>query len=239
MPMNRNRMRLYTLWLFSLLCLMTACGDDDYYYPSVKLEFVTISAGADGSIKSLIPDKGDALTVSADRTGSSINPNTQRRVLSNYEVDAKGTAVIYSLQSLTTPEPRPATDPSFEGGLKFDPVNVTSIWLGRDYLNMILKLKVDLNSDKKHTFGMIEESVEADGDEKVVTLSLFYDADGDAENYNRNAYISVPLAKYVDKENPGQTIRVKFKYHTYDKNGEVVESDKYCDPGFEYVPDGI
>ena len=33
-------------------------------------------------------------------------------------------------------------------------------------------------------FGMIEESVEAEGDETVVTLSLFHDANGDEENYN-------------------------------------------------------
>ena len=36
---------------------MTACGDDDYYYPSVKLEFVTVEAGEDGRIQTLIPDR--------------------------------------------------------------------------------------------------------------------------------------------------------------------------------------
>ena len=117
-----------------------------------------------------------------------------------------------------------------------DPVDVTSIWLGRDYLNMILNVKININSGKQHVFGMIEESVEVEGDETVVTLSLFHDANGDEENYNRRAYISVPLTKYVDEENPHQTIRIKFKYHTTDKNGVVVESSKYCDPGFEYVP---
>lgn len=129
-----------------------------------------------------------------------------------------------------------ADDPAFEGGLKYDPVDVTSIWLGRDYLNMILNVKININSGKQHVFGMIEESVEVEGDETVVTLSLFHDANGDEENYNRRAYISVPLTKYVDEENPHQTIRIKFKYHTTDKNGVVVESSKYCDPGFEYVP---
>ena len=149
-----NKVKLHTLWLLGMLFLMTACGDDDYYYPSVKLEFVTVKAGADGLIQSLLPDKGELLTVAKDRTGST----------------------------------------------------------------------------------MIEESVEAEGDETVVTLSLFHDANGDEENYNRRAYISVPLTKYVDEENPHQTIRIKFKYHTTDKNGVVVESSKYCDPGFEYVP---
>ena len=51
--------KLYMIWLWGLLLLMAACGDDDYYYPSVKMEFVTIEAGDDGRIRTLIPDKGD------------------------------------------------------------------------------------------------------------------------------------------------------------------------------------
>lgn len=59
-----NKVKLHTLWLLGMLFLMTACGDDDdYYYPSVKLEFVTVKAGADGLIQSLLPDKGELLTV--------------------------------------------------------------------------------------------------------------------------------------------------------------------------------
>ena len=55
--------------------------------------------------------------------------------------------------------------------------------------------------------------------------------------YNRRAYLSVPLDKYADAENPGQKITIKFKYYTYDKDGTAIESGKYCNPGFEYVPD--
>ena len=53
-----KRRKLHVVWLWGLLFLMTACGDDDYYYPSVKLEFVTVEAGEDGRIQTLIPDKG-------------------------------------------------------------------------------------------------------------------------------------------------------------------------------------
>ena len=55
-----KRRKLHVIWLWGLLFLMTACGDDDYYYPSVKLEFVTVEAGEDGRIQTLIPDKGEA-----------------------------------------------------------------------------------------------------------------------------------------------------------------------------------
>lgn len=160
-----NKVKLHTVWLLGMLFLMTACGDDeDYYYPPVKLEFVTVKAGADGLIKSLLPDKGKLLTVSKDRTGSSISPNTARRVISNYEVNSDdATAVIYSLHSVVAPEPKEATDPAFEGGLKYDPVNVTSIWMGRNYLNMILNVKIDINSGKQHVLGWSKRALSQRG----------------------------------------------------------------------------
>ena len=230
-----NKVKLHTLWLLGMLFLMTACGDDDYYYPSVKLEFVTVEAGEDGRIQTLIPDKGEVLTVSEDRTGSTISPNTSRRVMSNYEVlSGENTATIYSLQSLIVPVPKPEDDPVYKDGIKQDPVEVVSIWLGRDYLNMILNLKV--NGGKQHVFGIVEDLSEFETN-GTVNMLLYHDANGDEEYYNRRAYLSVPLDKYADAENPGQKITIKFKYYTYDKDGTAIESGKYCNPGFEYVPD--
>ena len=229
--------KLHIVWFWGLLLLMSACGEDDYYYPSVKLEFVTVKAGTDGSIQTLIPDNGEALTVSKDRTGSAISPNTSRRVMSNYETLSNGhtaTAVIYSLQSLVTPTPKPADDPTYRDGLKHDPVDVVSIWLGRGYLNMILNLKV--NGGKQHVFGIVEDLSEFETN-GTVNMLLYHDANGDEEYYNRRAYLSVPLDKYADAENPGQKITIKFKYYTYDTDGTAIESGKYCNPGFEYVPD--
>ena len=121
----------------------------------MKLEFVTVEAGEDGRIQTLIPDKGEVLTVSEDRTGSTISPNTSRRVMSNYEVlSGENTATIYSLQSLITPVPKPEDDPVYKDGIKLDPVEMVSIWLGRDYLNMILNLKI--STGKGHVFGIVE-----------------------------------------------------------------------------------
>ena len=197
----------------------------------------SVKAGTDGSIQTLIPDNGEALTVSKDRTGSAISPNTSRRVMSNYETLSNGhtaTAVIYSLQSLVTPTPKPADDPTYKDGLKHDPVDVVSIWLGRGYLNMILNLKV--NGGKQHVFGIVEDLSEFETN-GTVNMLLYHDANGDEEYYNRRAYLSVPLDKYADAENPGQKITIKFKYYTYDKDGTAIESGKYCNPGFEYFPD--
>ena len=207
-----KRRKLHVIWLWGLLFLMTGCGDDDYYYPSVKLEFVTVEAGEDGRIQTLIPDKGEALPVAEDRTGSTIAANISRRVMSNYEVLPDGSAAtIYSLQSLIVPVPKPEDDPVYKDGIKQDPVEVVSIWLGRDYLNMILNLKV--STGKGHTFGIVE----------------------DVSELKTNGIVNM-LAQYIDEEHPGRTINIKFKYCTYDKDGSAVVSEKYCDPGFDYTP---
>lgn len=232
-----KRFCLYVTLLLGLLSLIASCGEDEYDYPSVRLEFVTVKAGADGHIQSLVPDKGTQLQVLEDRTKSSVAPNASRRVVSNYEVvstDGVSAARIYSLQNVVTPEPKLADDPAFAGGLKTDPVGMTSIWMGRDYLNMILNVKV--KGGKTHVFGIVEEGVEETDAETIVTLTLFHNGNGDEEYYNRPAYISVPLTKYAIEESD-KAIRIKFKYHTYGKNGESMESDKYCQPGFEYVWD--
>lgn len=220
-----RRRKLHSIWLWGLLVLMTACGEDDYYYPSVKLEYVTIEAGEDGRIQTLLPDKGASLPVLEDRTGSSISPNTSRRVMSNYEV-VSGGVKIYSLQSLITPVPKPEDDPVYENGVKTDPVEVVSIWLGRDYLNMILNLKV--STGKGHTFGIVEDTSELET-KGIVDMLLYHDANSDEEYYNRRAYISVPLAQYIDRENPEQ---IKIKFNTCKKDGSV---DKYYE--FDYIPE--
>ena len=151
-----KKTKLHLAWLWGLLLLITtsSCGnDDDYYYPSVKLEYVTVQADEDGRIHTLIPDKGEPLPVSEDRTASTILPNESKRVISNYETLSEGeqsTAVIYSIQALPTPKPQPADAPDFRDGIKTDPVDLVSIWMGKNYLNLILNVKAD---DKQHVFG--------------------------------------------------------------------------------------
>lgn len=228
-----------TLFFPILALLLCSCGDEEYYYPSVKLEFVTVEAGDDGAIRTLVPDKGEVLPVSEDKTASVITPNTTRRVLSNYEtLSGTGTAVIYSLQSLATPMPKPVDDPAYKDGVKTDPVEMVSIWMGRDYLNMILNFKIGAGG-KGHVLGMVEDvtDLQTDG---AVGLLLYHDANSDAEYYNRRAYVSVPLSQYVDEGNPGRTIKIKFKYYTYDTGDDEMESDELGVYGiyeFDYTPE--
>ena len=225
------------IWLLGLLILTASCKEEEYYYPSVRLEFVTVKAGSDGKLQLLVPDRGSSLQVVEDLTQSSLGYNSSKRVMSNYEMvtldDGSSAAKIYSLQSVVAPEPKKIDDPAFQGVIKTDPVSVTGIWIGGNYLNMILTLKV--KGGKQHIFGIVEEAIEERETERIVFLSLFHNASGDEEYYDRRAYISVPLTKYHVAE-VNKAIKIKFRYHTYDKDGHVIESDRYCNPGFEYVP---
>ncbi len=111
-----------------------------------------------------------------------------------------------------------ADDPAFEGGLKYDPVDVASIWLGRDYLNMILNVKLNVNGGKQHVFRHSWKYLSEFETNGTVNMLLYHDANGDEEYYNRRAYLLCSAINNIaDAENPGQKITIKFKYYTYDK----------------------
>lgn len=151
---------LYGLMLL-LATLFASCGDDDdYYYPSVKLEFLTAYSGADGTLQSVQTDDGARYTVLADDSGTRINADSLVRVISNYGLETAadgGEGVrLYALSKAIAPLPKPAD--SFKDGVKTKPADVTSIWLGCGYLNMVLSVK----QQAVHTLGFVEDEVTVD-----------------------------------------------------------------------------
>ena len=218
-----------------LLCLC-AC-EDDYHYPSVQLEYVTVASNEQGAAQTIIPDKGGSLDVSFDKTGSTLTPSSYTRVLSYYEVPSSdtSTAIIYTMQSLLTPTPVALEDFTVNNEFRCDPIEVFTIWLGRDYLNMRLTMDT---ADKSltHVFAVciIDESYDTDtsGETiKSVTLSLYHDADGDTGVYSRTAYMSIPLYTLLDLDNPDQPINVGFVYSNEDGTQYT-----YSTNGFTYTP---
>ena len=199
-------MRIWTLHivlsvLFSVF--LFSCNEDDGApYPSVRLEFLTAESGADGRLQTLVTDKGERLVVA---------------------VGGRKEIRIYALANTVSPVPLPAGE--FRNGLKFDPVDMLSIWMGRDYLNMTLSIRAQ---NARHTFHFIQESVERDAvtGKLKVHLMLYHDDGGDVEAYAKRAYVSVPLRQYTS--DIGESVIIYFSFHTYD--GEVQTYQ------FEYVP---
>ena len=220
---------LCTLWL-------TACSDgNDYYYPSVKQEFLTAEAGENGALRRVQTDQGIWLSVKEDRSQTLAEPGELVRIVSNYE-QIESSVCLYGVLKTIAPQPQPAE--KFEEGLHTEPAAVTSIWMGWDYLNLILAVR----QQGKHAFHFIEQEVTEPDAQGVVTvgLMLYHEVQPDAlEDYSKRAYASVPLRQYV-KEGV-RKVKVHFSLQTdrafdepYEKpDSEIGEVVTYS---FEYIP---
>lgn len=214
-------------WLLPLLlCLLAACGDDDYHYPSVKLEFLTAMSGADGYLQSVVTDEGKTYQVVEDATHTQLDANASVRIISNYEpaVGADGTTGVklYALSGVPSYAPKPADQ--FKDGVVTDPADIMSIWMGYNFLNMTLEVR----ENGAHAFNFIEDKVTVDAATGCsdVYLTLYHDAKEDMQSYSRRAYASIPLYQYAVEG--VQKVTIHFSLHTY--SGDIKTYD------FEYNP---
>ena len=153
-----------TLFLF-VLCLCYGCSkEEEYYYPSVKLEFLTATTNQKGTIEQVVTDSGKAYHVQNDGSNLKLPADTLLRIVTNYE-EVEGGVKLYGAAVPISNIPIPVTE--FEEALVHDPASIQSIWMGRDYLNMILQVKAQ---NKKHTFHFIEQEATLNeaGDELFV-----------------------------------------------------------------------
>lgn len=220
---------MWKLFLFQLLLCMvafTSCKEDEYVYPPVKLEFLTALSGGNGSLQSLLTDGGERLSVEEDRTQTKIGANSMQRVISNYVQSGAGGAKIYALATVVSPVPEPEGSEIFKDGIKTDPAEVQSIWMGLDYLNIVLLVK---GQDGKHFFHFVKEKEYLnEKGKKCIDILLYHDAGNDMPAYTRRTYVSVPLRQYANGIN--DEIIIKFSY--YNTKGER----KSWDELFRYIP---
>ena len=185
------------LW-FLLLGLLSACGSDDYHYPSVPLEYLSATTGADGTLTQVTTDAGESWPVLSDRSTFRSTPDSLLRIVSNYLIttDATGRqgAELYAVRKAIAPLPKPAEE--FPQGIKRDGVELISSWMGHGYFNLVLSVK---QQSKTHRFHFVEQEVSCDEASGRCRLSLllYHDADQDVEAYSARAYLSVPLSPYL------------------------------------------
>ncbi|MDR1003573.1 MAG: hypothetical protein LBL97_00975 [Prevotellaceae bacterium] len=181
------------------LLLFAACHDDEYHYPPVRLEFLTATTGSDGALHSVLTDNGQSFAVLEDASNTRTTPDTLLRIVSNYEQQTDNGVKLYAVAAAVAPLPRPAA--SFPEGVKRSPASVTSIWMGLNYLNILLDVKAQ---DKRHSFGFVEEENTLDpvAGTRTVRLSLYHDDNGDRQAYSQRAYLSIPLQSYLEAHTP-------------------------------------
>lgn len=203
----------FCLCCLFIMVLLSGCDDDGYKgtYPSVVLEFATVQADDKGHLAFLLTDEQEVLLVLEDRTQTKIEPREQKRVVCNYEmVESKEGIIIYSLSGTLTSSPVPRKELEVE--LKENPVSVQSSWLGSDFLNLIMQIRVA--DARKHKFSFIEDNYFTDGTTSQVDLVLYHDDGGDEFAHTDRAYFSVPLHKYLNNERVTE-IKISFSYFDY------------------------
>ncbi len=206
------------LLLLLLPALLGACKDDDYEYPSVKMEFLTAASGNDGLIATILPDKGSQMNVVQDRSNGKFEVNSTKRIIANYaEVAAESgntpNALIYAWAAVIAAQPEPAS--AFKDGVKVDPADILSIWMGRDYLNIILQVK---SQNGKHTLHFVNtgEGTDEQTGRPFVDLLLYHDANNDVQATTKRVYLSIPLESFAVA---GETVDIRFSLNTY--SGEL------------------
>jgi hypothetical protein len=189
-------MKKYCRGLFVVVmsCLLSSCGDDDYHYPSVKQDFLTVFSNAEGRLESALADGDEAFRIVENLSGlQQVNADTAIRVVANYETMVTDNEVadvkLYALLQTISPVPLAADE--FKEGVKTEPSEMQSIWLGHDFLNVIVKVK----QQGKHLFHFVEEGVSVDegSGRAKVRLTLYHDVTGTVLDYGKRAYLSVPL----------------------------------------------
>ncbi|MDO4162828.1 MAG: NigD-like C-terminal domain-containing protein [Bacteroides sp.] len=216
----------FCVLLLSLLSMLTSCGDDDYYYPSVKLEFLTAYSGSDGTFTSILTDEGDTYAVATDASGTVVTPDSIVRIVSYYEVQTDDAGAVegvklYSLAKAIAPIPQTAD--KFEDGVETAPASIRSIWLGYNYLNILLGVK----QQGTHTLHFVEDEVTTDDDgQPVVSLLLYHGVTSEVEDYTKTAYLSVPLQQYAT--DGVEKVTIRFTLYTDDDETSTHE--------FTYTP---
>lgn len=148
-----------TMVLLLCMLLWEGCKEEDYVYPSVVTEFIGAQTDSDGTISQLVADNGTVYPVlQRDGLGGLI-ADTLYRTISIYEPlpqeDGKETAAqLYSCQLVLSMNP--LAEKAFKGQIKTDPVDIQSIWLSGNYVNMILLVQY---KDQTHAYHFIDEAL--------------------------------------------------------------------------------
>ena len=200
-----------------MLAMLTACSKEEYHYPSVKLAYLTGYSDSNGALQSVQTDEGAILPVMQDGTGLSLTPDSLIRMVTNYEMTEKG-AIVYAALAAIAPVPLPAEQ--FTDGIHTDAADVLAIWMGWNYLNVILNVKAQ---NAQHRLHFIEDRIDDNGNRTDVYLRLFHDDGDDVQAYTKRAYLSIPLLPYARTD--GGTTSIHFSLNAYDGTTKTYDFD--------------
>lgn len=213
--------------LFGLLVIYSCSNKNDYEYPPVKMEYLSADIGSDGTVSSILTDDETRYLVVENLSSFNSVADSTIRVVSYYEIETVADSIsgvkIYAMSKAVAPLPESRVE--FGNGVKTDPVDVVGIWMGRNYLNIILNVKVN---NGVHYFNFVEDTVYTVARKKTVSLELYHDARNDSMYYWRRAYLSVPLSQYATSG--VDSVMIDFRLYQYNGKEKTYQ--------LKYVPLG-
>ena len=188
--------------------LFSACGKEDYVYPSLMTEMACLKTDGNGIGTQIVTDHGIVWLLQKDNRPDSLTADSTYRVVSRFAPLNDSEAQAYAFWKVIAPLPKPEKE--YET-IHTDPVSIQSIWRSGDYLNMVLHVKV---KDQEHELSFIENGITSNTDgSQTLMLTLFHDRKGDVEGFDQKFYLSIPLWHYQKTLNKGD--QIVFQLNTY------------------------
>lgn len=195
----------------AVLLSFFSCKDDEYQYPAVKTDFVSVTTNKEGRADSLFDDNGDRFAISLSQ--NNLAKDSLYRCVATYRADEAGIE-LYALRNIVSPDPLKYKQ------LKTDAVSTVRIWRGSGYINMVIKT---LGQSKAHKWGLNEDGFTATADGgKRLSFTLYHDINGDYPAFTRETYVSFPLRGYASRLAKGDSIFVNVRQTIKDKDSIVV-----------------
>ena|GEM_PF-4614388 len=199
--------RIIYIVSFVALLLLNACDrGSDYIYPSVILDFLNATTNSKGVVDTFATDNNLIYKVDANYSKVILTANITQRVVAYYSVnkqatgDSVGAANIHSMAKIISSVPRVGNYVWSK-----DPVTIQSVWKSGHWINLTLGIKMLKGN---HYMAFIQGDNEIINGQRVITVEVSHDKNGDTESFTNIVYMSIPLSQYETAYPTGFTINV-------------------------------
>lgn len=184
--------------LLAGLVLLASCGEEEYVYPPVVTDIVSLESDSLKRVTTLILDNGRQYgVINADF--KSIYANATLRALTTYIPTDSTHATIYNATTVPILQDSTAV-------LRHDPLTALSAWQSGDFINMHLQPKTQ-GMASHHYWGYGVDSRSS----RHLCLSLHHAQNDDPVSYSAEMYVSIDLNQFGNKLESGDTVSLSIE----------------------------
>lgn len=179
--------------LLAGLVLLGSCSEEEYVYPSVVTDIVSLKSDSLKRVMTLILDNGKQYGVN-NVDFKSVYANATLRALTTYVPMDSTHATIYNATTVPVLQDSTAV-------LRHDPLTALSAWQSGDFINMHLQPKTQ-GMASHHYWGYGIDSLLS----HHLCLSLHHAQNDDPVSYSTEMYVSIDLNQLGHNLESGDTV---------------------------------